>query len=421
MVNDKIRDQIESKNAILTALVANVCISVIKFAGYFFTMSPSMLAESLHSVADSFNQILLFLGVRSTLGTTSKMHPWGTGSKQYLFNLFSAVGVFIVGCVVTIAHALHELMNPTHSINEQALSIAIVILLISLVVEGYSFYKALKASLRKMIKSKKKFFDYIRTTDDSSLVAILLEDGVAVFGVIIALIGLGFSKLYDSSVPDAIAAMIIGSILGVISFFLFKNNLAFILGKATDQDKEMEIRNFISDLNSVDHVVDLKSEVLGPNRIHLAVELDLDNSAMIDVKQIKKDAKIIKEDPTKLYEILVDTWVRGGRAVARELNSIDQKVKTQFKEVEITHFEVIGGDHIFKFELLEVANKLLGKEFNHLGMIKLKGKVTSDKVLKSLLDINLIEENTDYIVNIDLEEGIIDVYLDQEHIYQLRD
>lgn len=421
MKNEHLNDKKESTTAILIALVANLLISIIKFIGYFISASPSMLAEAIHSVADSFNQILLFMGVRYASIVPTKTHPWGTGSRQYLFNLFSAVGVFIIGCVVTISHAVHELMNPTPSINERALTVAIIILCISLLVEGYSFYKAISITLKKVKRSNRSFLDYIRTTDDSSLVAILLEDGVAVFGVLIALLGIGFSKYYDSSIPDAVAAIMIGTILGVISVFLFKNNLAFILGKATDRQKELEIREFISGFNSVDHVVDLKTEILGPNRIHLVVEIDLDNSALIDVKQIRKDAQVVRQDPTKLYETLVDTWMRGARTVARELNSIDQQVKEKFKEVEIAHFEVLGGEHIEKFELLQVVMKDDDKEFNHIDMIKIKGTITTEKVLKSLMDINLIEENRDYVVNIDLDEGFIDVYLNDNHIYQLRD
>lgn len=419
---EHLNEKSESTTAIMIALASNILISIIKFIGYFITSSPSMLAESMHSVADSVNQILLLFGVRYTSIVSTRTHPWGTGSKQYLFNMFSAIGVFIVGCLVTIIHSIYNLFNlKRNDFNESSLTVAIIILFISLIIESFSFYKALSFTFKKMKRQNKSFLNYLKTTDDSSIVAILLEDGVAVLGVIIALIGLFFSRVYDSAIPDIISAMIIGIILGTISFFLFKNNLSFILGKSTDSERELAIRKFISNINSVDHVVDLKTEILGPNRIHLAVEMDLDNSALIDVKQIRKDAQLIRTEPSKLYEVLVDTWMRGARTVARELNSIDYLVKSNFKEVEITHFEVIGGEHIEKFELLQVINTDSGKEFNHIDMIKVKGKITSEKILKSLLDLNLINERDEYVVNIDLEDGIIDIYTQDNHIFQLRD
>lgn len=415
------KEKSESTKAIIIALTANVLISIIKLFGYFISKSPSMLAESLHSIADSFNQLLLFFGIRYANIIPTKEHPWGTGSKQYLFNLFSAIGVFIVGFCLTIYNAINELIAPK-PFSEKGLSLSILILVISLLIEGYSFKKAVNAVILKMKRSGRNFYEYLKTTDDSSLLAILLEDGVAVFGVIIALIGLGLSKYYDSSVPDAISAIIIGSILGMISVFLFKNNLAFILGKSTDEKKQQEIKEYLTSFKSVDHVVDLKTEVLGPNRIHLIAELDINNSSLIDKRQIKKDAELIKKDPSKIYEVLIDTWMRGGRIIARELSDIDHKLKTKFREIEITHFEVIGGEHIEIFEVLKNVEVYVNnpKDLVHVGMIKVKGKITKEKILKSLIDENFIEELNDYVVNFEENNEEIDIYLKNELLIQLR-
>jgi zinc transporter 9 len=411
----------ESLKTVVTALIANLLISIIKLIGYYVSFSPSMLAESLHSLADCFNQALLFLGIRYTSIVPTKAHPWGTGSRQYLFNLFSALGVFFIGCVITIYHAIQELMHSTHSINERALTISIVILLISFLVEGYSFLQALKITLKKVRHSEKGFIEYIKTSDDSSLIAILLEDGVAIIGVAIALVGVCMSRYFDSNIPDSIAALMIGSLLGGISIFLFKNNVAFLMGKSTDKDRELEIREFLTQMKSIDHVIDLKTEVLGPNRIHLVAEIDMDNSSLIDRRLIKKEAKEIQDDPSMLYENLVDMWMRGGRSIARELNEIDKKIKSKFPEIEIAHFEVNGGEHIENFELLKVENKKGEIELNHIGMVKFKGKITKEKVRKSLIDLNLLDEDTENTITIDLTYSLIKVFSGEHQIFEFRD
>jgi len=414
-----ITEKKESTQAILTALVSNLLISILKTGGYLVSLSPSMLAEALHSFADTFNQFLLFLGIRYTTIVPSKTHPWGTGIRQYLFNLFSAIGVFIVGGLVTIIHAVKELSEPDRTIDSKTVWIALAVLLISLIVEGYSFFKALEATLNKMRREDKRFLEFVKTTDDSSLIAVLLEDAVAVFGVFIALIGLGLSQMLNSNLPDIISAFVIGTMLSVISIFLFKNNLSFILGKSTDSEREAEIREFIESMKSVDKVLDLKTEILGPNRVYLAVELNLDNSALVDAEQIRRDSRIVKKQEARLYETLVDTWMRGARSVARELNRIDELVKKKFPEIENTHFEVSGGEHLSQLELLEVILSNGTVQYNHIDMIKINGKITPDKILKALLDLNLIEENEVYTVKQDVK--VFNVYKKKKLLFQLRD
>lgn len=408
----------ESTQAILTALVSNLIISILKFLGYFLSLSPSMLAEALHSIADTVNQFLLFLGIRYTTIVPSKTHPWGTGIRQYLFNLFSAIGVFVVGGVITIGHAIHELSEPDRSIDSKSVWIALGILVISLIIEGYSFLKALEATLNKMRREGKNFLDFIKTSDDSSLTAVLLEDAVAVVGVIIALIGLGLSQIFKTNLPDIISAFVIGSMLSLISLFLFKNNLSFILGKSTDLEKEAEIRDFIESMKSVDKVVDLKTEILGPNRVYLAVEINLDNSALVDAEQIRKDSRIVKKQESRLYETLVDTWMRGARSVARELNRIDMEVKKKFPEIENTHFEVSGGEHIWQLELLEVVNHEGLSQYNHIDMVKISGKISADKILKVLIDLSLIKEDEIYTVK--FEKDTYNVFKKKKLLFQLR-
>lgn len=101
-----------SLKAVVVALLANFFVTILKFAGWLITSSPSMLAEALHSMADVMNQCLLFIGIKSSQGKADVNHPYGKGAMQYLFNFMSAIGIFTLGCIVTIYHAVHDYMHP---------------------------------------------------------------------------------------------------------------------------------------------------------------------------------------------------------------------------------------------------------------------------------------------------------------------
>lgn len=219
------QQQANSLRTILTALVGNFFVTILKFIGWLVTSSPSMLAEALHSFADVMNQGLLFAGIHNSKRKATPEHPWGMGPIQYLFNLLSAIGVFTLGCVLTIWHAIHDYFNPTPISSWWWLSICI--LAVAFVVEGYTCIVALKEIYAR--KGRKKFLTYLKNTDDPALIAVLLEDGAAMLGIFLAMTGVIVSKVTANPLADVVAAVVIGLMMGGIAWFLGITNAKLLL------------------------------------------------------------------------------------------------------------------------------------------------------------------------------------------------
>lgn len=323
-----------SVQAIIKALVGNSFVTFFKLVAWIITSSPSMLAEALHSAADVINQSLLFLGIKTSSGS-SKEHPWGMGPLQYLFNLLSAVGIFTLGCLVTIWHAIHDYYHP--SPESKFWWVSLIILAIAFIVEGYTCYVAFKEVYKR--KGRRKLLSYLRETDDPALIAILLEDSAAMLGIMLAFCGVLISKLTDSHLPDVICAVTIGIMMGAIAWFLGILNAKLLIGKSIPPEKEEEYKDFITGLKSVEKVTELKTEVLGPNRVYLSFKAELHTTFMINIEHLHDAAEEIKEGGQPI-KILLEASDRAVRSTAREIAHIEKLIKKEFPEVDIIDLEL---------------------------------------------------------------------------------
>ena len=323
-----------SAQAIIKALLGNSFVTLFKFVGWMITGSPSMLAEGLHSCADVFNQSLLFIGIKRSK-EVSIDHPWGMGPVQYLFNLLSAVGVFTLGCVVTIWHAIHDYHNP--SPESKLWWVSLIILAIAFIVEGYTCYVAFKEVYAR--KGRKKLSNFLRQTDDPALIAILLEDSAAMLGIVIAATGIVTSKLTGSHLPDIISAILIGLMMGAIAYFLGMLNAKLLIGKSIPVEKEEDYREFITKIKSVEKITDLKTEVLGPNRVYLSFKAELHTTFIINIEHLHDAAEEIK-DGGQPIKILLEASDRAVRSTAREIANIEKLIKKEFPEISIIDLEL---------------------------------------------------------------------------------
>lgn len=319
-----------SLKAVVVALFANFFVTILKFAGWLITSSPSMLAEALHSLADVLNQCLLFIGIKSAQGKADTMHPYGKGAMQYLFNFMSAIGIFTLGCIVTIYHAIHDYMNP-QPVESKWIWLNLGILIIAFIVEGYSAFIALKEIYKQ--KGRQSLMTFLKRSDDPTLTGVFLEDSAAVLGIIFALFGVGFSRLFQSNNPDVISAILIGIMMGLIAIFLGLSNASFLIGKSYGSDKEENYKDFIQSLPTVENVTDLRTEVLGPNKIHLYLKIELHGMLMADPELMTREAKDIQTGETSAIESLMNAYARAIRDVGPEIHSIEESIKKQFKEI----------------------------------------------------------------------------------------
>ncbi|MCB0392643.1 MAG: cation diffusion facilitator family transporter, partial [Bdellovibrionales bacterium] len=318
-------------------LIGNGVITVAKFIGWFFFFFPSILAEAIHSVADTFNQILLFIGVKHGQALESEKYPFGQGSARYLWNLISAVGIFFLGFGITAYHGFHSLITLNEHPYETPSLVGTFILIIALIVEGYVFLVALKEVNTK--RQRLGFFEYLNQSDDPTTIAVLLEDGIAVLGVLLALSGLWISKFFQSALPDAITAIIIAFLLGFMALALAYINGRLLIGYAAPKTSEAMIRKFLQQQPEVEKIVKLKTLILGPERVKLTIELELHGTAFIDRQQIINDSEKIKngEEPTP---ILFDTSERMIRLIGKGINKLEKRIYSRFPSIVAIDLEV---------------------------------------------------------------------------------
>ena len=277
-----------SERVVKLALMSNLSVFVVKLLGWIFTSSPSLLAEAMHSLADTFNQTLLLLGIR-------KSQAPNKGSMQFLFNFSSALGVFVLGGCVTIYHAIHDIFNPAPIQSSDTLFyVGIGIIIFSFFVEGYSCLFAIKEVYKK--KGNRSLISFLSESDDTTLVGIFLEDSAALLGLIIALAGMITSKVIDSNIPDIVAAITIGLMMGFIAIVLTINNSRLLIGKSLSDERMNEIKDMVESTLLVDKVKIITTEIIGTNKVNLYCSVEINGAALITNAEVIESIAEIKDD-----------------------------------------------------------------------------------------------------------------------------
>ncbi|MGH3686192.1 MAG: cation diffusion facilitator family transporter [Pseudonocardiaceae bacterium] len=253
--------------AIVAALLANAGIAVAKFVGYLFTGSSSMLAEAVHSVADTANQGLLLLGQKRAGREATREHPFGYGRDRYFYSFVVALLLFSLGAVFALYEGLHKLHN------QEPLSsplVALGILLVAIVLESLSFRTAIKES--RPLKGAGSWWQFIRQSKSPELPVVLLEDAGALLGLAFALAGVGLSVLTGAPVWDALGTLGIGVLLGVIAIILIVETKSLLIGEGAGPD---ELRTICTVMvgRGVDRVIHLRTQYLGPDELLIAAKI----------------------------------------------------------------------------------------------------------------------------------------------------
>ncbi|MDQ6966930.1 MAG: cation diffusion facilitator family transporter, partial [Mariprofundaceae bacterium] len=265
-----------SSKAVLTALAGNSLVTVAKFFGFFVSGSSALLAEAVHSLADTANQALLYLGLRRSMRKADKQHHFGYGQERYFWNLVSAVTIFFLGCAYTIMHAVHQLQEA----HQPELSwVPFMIIGLAFIAEGYSLLVALAEFKRQAAEAEKSLRLYFVETRDPTTLAVLIEDAVAVLGLIVALIGMGLTAWTGSAVFDGISAICIGLLMGVLAVFLASTNRKYLLNRSDDEVNLVASRAWQAD-EKVQHVQRVNSIVLSPEDTLLMAEVELREEAI---------------------------------------------------------------------------------------------------------------------------------------------
>ncbi len=260
-----------SKGAVFGALVGNGALTCIKFVAFAFTGSGALFSEAIHSLADTSNQALLFLGIRQSEKPADALFHYGYGADRYLYSLLSAVGIFVLGCGVTVYHGIHSLLDPPEL---EASWIPFAILGISLLVEGYVLTAAARVIWAK--KGERSLWNYLQTTTDPTAAAVLLEDAVACIGVVVAAAGIGLAYVTGNAVYDAVGAIVIGLLMGAVAVWLGIRNRTLLLGPAIPAELQAEIVEFLQQHVAVMRVRNVKTRIVGADNFRLQAQLDFD-------------------------------------------------------------------------------------------------------------------------------------------------
>ncbi|KJY43119.1 cation diffusion facilitator family transporter [Streptomyces sp. NRRL B-1568] len=254
--------------AIVAALGANMAIAVSKFVAFAFSGSSSMLAEGVHSVADSGNQALLLLGGKKAQKKASEEHPFGYGRERYVYGFLVSIVLFTIGGVFALYEGYEKVENP-HALENWYWPVGVLVF--AVVAEGFSFRTAVKES--NELRGGQSWSSFIRTAKAPELPVVLLEDFGALIGLVLALGGVVLSVTTGDGVWDGIATLCIGALLVLIALVLAAETKSLLLGEAAGPAELAKIREAAVDGESVTRVIHMRTLHLGPEELLVAAKI----------------------------------------------------------------------------------------------------------------------------------------------------
>ncbi|GAY09963.1 cation diffusion facilitator family transporter [Pseudonocardia sp. N23] len=290
--------------AIVAALLANAGIAVAKFIGFLVTGSSSMLAEAVHSVADTSNQGLLLLGGKRAKRVATAEHPFGYGRDRYFYSFVVALLLFTLGSVFAIYEGIHKLQHP-EGLTSPLVAVAILVVAIGL--EGFSFRTAIHES--RPLKGTSTWWGFIRQSKVPELPVVLLEDFGALIGLVLALAGVGLTVLTGDPVWDSVGTLCIGVLLGVIAIILIIEMKSLLIGEGATAPVLSTITERLEGSDEVLRVIHIRTQYLGPEEMLVAAKIALTpglpvervataiDAAEARVREAVPDARVIYLEP----------------------------------------------------------------------------------------------------------------------------
>jgi len=259
-----------SNKAIVFALAGNLLIAIIKYIVSFITGSAAMLAESIHSTADSFNQVLLLIGHKRAKKSPSEMHSLGYSNEVFFWSLMVAVLLFFVGAMFSIYEGFHKLMHPEKLTQVYWI---FAVLISSILIEAKSFQVAF-GEFRKT--TKLPFLKAIKASTQVSLVVVVLEDSAAMAGLVIVLISTVLAWLVNP-IFDALGSIFVGFLLLAVSILLIAEVKNLIVGESMPREKRQLMRTVIHRFKKIRHINRMQTMVMGDSKYLVLLSVDIDD------------------------------------------------------------------------------------------------------------------------------------------------
>ncbi|MBA2531126.1 MAG: cation diffusion facilitator family transporter [Nocardioidaceae bacterium] len=271
--------------AVVAALLANLGIAITKFAAWLVTGATSMLAEAIHSVADSGNQGLLLLGAKRSQREATEEHPFGFGRERYIYSFIVAIVLFSIGGLFALYEAYHKYHEVVEGKPDELLEsrwwwLPLVVLSAAIVMESFSFRTAISESNK--VRGDKSWVQFIRGSKAPELPVVLLEDLAALLGLVFALAGVGLTLLTENAYFDVMGAAAIGTLLVVVAITLAVETKSLLIGESASKAAIERMRTALEETPGVRRVIHFKTLHLGPEELLVAAKIGVDHDNTAD-------------------------------------------------------------------------------------------------------------------------------------------
>ena len=323
---------------VIVAIIGDATVGLAKFAGFLVTGSGVMFSEAIHSLVDTLNQTLLLIGLKQSHRQANKEHPYGHGRERYIWALISACGIFFIGCGVTVYHGVDVLVNGHQFVYS---SFAIVVLIIALAVESFSLWLAYRELRQRFPVANWKT---INREGDPTTLAVVYEDGIAVIGVLIALLSLALVYFTGYAYWDAIGSIIIGILLGVAAIVLINKNRHYLITKSIPQGILKEVKEILMADPSIEKIYDFKSAIFDADKYLIKCDVEFNASALMkDLSKynfLTNGYEDVQGDQEEFNKFCVEYLDRVPRLVGKKIDEIEKKIKDRFPQIVFIDIEI---------------------------------------------------------------------------------
>lgn len=300
-----------SKKVVLVALGANFGIAVAKFVAFFLTASVSLLAEAIHSLADTGNQGLLLLGMNRAAKPPDDRHPFGYKMESYFWSFIVAVMLFSLGGLFAVyegyhkLHELHAAIEAGESTAMENAEIAIGVLVVSILLEGWSWISATR--LVNELRGEQGLISFIEGSKSTEIIVVWMEDTGALIGLCLALGGVVLVLVTGNPFWDAYATFGIGGLLIVIAFFVARETKSLLIGESATPEEQAQVRGLVEAFEGVARLVNMRTMQLGEDEFLVTLKIQWDSGLTVDeVAKLTNDleAQIRDANPKARYLFL---------------------------------------------------------------------------------------------------------------------
>jgi len=263
----------ESFKSVLAALAANTTIAIAKGTAAALTGSPALLAETLHTIADAGNEVFLWIAVRRSRHAADPSHPFGYGPERYYWALIAAIGMFLIGGALSVWEGINALFHPRPL---EDFWVGVAVLIVALVLDGLSRLVAVRTLRRQAARRGITVRQLIRESPDPTVVTVYLEDSIDVLGAALALLALTLHRVTGSALPDALATIAIGLMLGFVALRLTGRNRQLLTNQAVPDRYIVELRRRLVEMPGIAGVATLSAVYLGPGEVLVTAEVTVE-------------------------------------------------------------------------------------------------------------------------------------------------